>query len=1076
MGICFEACTGYKCNINDRKSRKNSKNNKNVIKNNMKKKENKKEINYIKSEINSNDKRETINLSKEFILEDIKDNVNLQKDNKLEEKIKVNNSQKDDNIVKKENINSSLNNTIENKTKNNNLSEENISEENSEIKNLKNICENKENINLKNEYESQDNKFKIDIKSEKEIIINNIINNKQTEYNIKNNFEINNLYNENESKNKTNKINNDNESIEVNSNNKIPNENLNKIVIDNIDYDTFPRDTKYEEELNLNFKYFNVFWYDPNKTKECDKYTKCFENVQFQIEDDLFSAINFFKSQTIVEWIVVTPGSQGEELILNLGNFNCIKSFFIYCRNTKYHEWANKTKKVGCLTSDPVVLCQKFIELNKNYIIPEFNYETKDDIFSLSEDLVKKNSPLKKLIEINNFERNKYNIFCIKMLNYLNSDEILIDITEENLFRITIPDKFEGLERQILQASINNLKEITLISLYFSKYPYIFNIITLEEIQDILKVEMNPQLIIKYENNTYPILIRLYDKIMKNESIIDDKEDLKQIQIALIYKLYYGLIIEKKLPIKLFFEKIQVFNFLRDIDFSLKLFCTIMYTTINNKKNNCFNDIDFCLTFGEPRYKLYTIYLNSSTDKLSEQEKIRINKSLVIKDFIIVGDNIIHEKYKILEKDIEFDSFKYLNIGQLSNYLKERKKENTKKIRKYFYFLLIKFTEFQKNFENLALESIKLGFTFIAFLLIDKEDNIKIPKNHINSIIIPTILIYSPQDIINYFSQEFILFNSIEAPEINEIGEALNIKIPKITFEQNDEDNYKDGCFELAETFDVNLIRNKFMLKFSYSIDFIWEFSKNIYYIYKDHNALDIFYNQNCPYFGWKLYPELSFEPNICFAKRILYMYCREEKPSNHSFYRIINDDLRSRDPSKIYKYLSILALINQLIEERGFASFKGKVFRATKLDENLIMKLVPETKMVNTTFWSTSKDFKKAEKFMKKDNWRNCYIICEAIKHNIDIDLEELNTFDEKEVLFLPFTEFIVKKVSSQIKYEKKIFIIELIELGNRNFVNSDNMQVENINSLGTNNALNNYLKIKGNEVKNFIKNFGFE
>ena len=122
-----------------------------------------------------------------------------------------------------------------------------------------------------------------------------------------------------------------------------------------------------------------------------------------------------------------------------------------------------------------------------------------------------------------------------KNVNYLNSDEILIDITEENLFRIAIPDKFEGLERQILQASINNLKEITLISLYFSKYPYIFNIITLEEIQDILKVEMNPQLIIKYESDTYPILIRLHDKIMKNESIIDDKEDLKQIQIALIY-------------------------------------------------------------------------------------------------------------------------------------------------------------------------------------------------------------------------------------------------------------------------------------------------------------------------------------------------------------------------------------------------------------------------------------------------------------------------------------------------------------------------------------------------------------
>ena len=36
--------------------------------------------------------------------------------------------------------------------------------------------------------------------------------------------------------------------------------------------------------------------------------------------------------------------------------------------------------------------------------------------------------------------------------------------------------------------------------------------------------------------------------------------------------------------------------------------------------------------------------------------------------------------------------------------------------------------------------------------------------------------------------------------------------------------------------------------------------------------------------------------------------------------------------------------------------------------------------------------------------------------------------------------------------------------------------MQVENINNLGTYNAINNYLKIKGNEVKDFIKNIDFE
>ena len=117
-------------------------------------------------------------------------------------------------------------------------------------------------------------------------------------------------------------------------------------------------------------------------------------------------------------------------------------------------------------------------------------------------------------------------------------------------------------------------------------------------------------------------------------------------------------------------------------------------------------------------------------------------------------------------------------------------------------------------------------------------------------------------------------------------------------------------------------------------------------------------------------------------------------------------------------------------------------------------MSLVPGAKMVNTTFWSTSKDFKVVERFMIQQNWRNSFIICKAIKNNIDIDFEKLNPFGEKEVFFLPFTEFIVEKVSSGIKYGRKVFIIELIELENRNFANIDNMQIHNFNSISFKNT----------------------
>ena len=116
-------------------------------------------------------------------------------------------------------------------------------------------------------------------------------------------------------------------------------------------------------------------------------------------------------------------------------------------------------------------------------------------------------------------------------------------------------------------------------------------------------------------------------------------------------------------------------------------------------------------------------------------------------------------------------------------------------------------------------------------------------------------------------------------------------------------------------------------------------------------------------------------------------------------------------------RYIDLLGFIYKLIEKEEIATYKGRVFRATKLDEELILKLKPNTIMVNTTFWSTSKDFKIAENFMKSQKWRNSYIICETVKNNIDIDFEKLSPYNEKEVLFLPFTEFKVKKVSIKNK-----------------------------------------------------------
>ena len=276
--------------------------------------------------------------------------------------------------------------------------------------------------------------------------------------------------------------------------------------------------------------------------------------------------------------------------------------------------------------------------------------------------------------------------------------------------------------------------------------------------------------------------------------------------------------------------------------------------------------------------------------------------------------------------------------------------------------------------------------------------------------------------------------------------DAIKLNEKKGLYKNNGED-CQDGCFELTETFDINIVKNKTILSYDDEIDYS-SISDDIYMIYKEHNALDLFFRQNMKYFGFNLEPEInSFD--ICFIKRILYMYCREEIESEKSFYRMINDDLRTKDPKKIDRFIILLGLFYKSIENKELSSFKGKVYRATKLDENLILKLKPGSTMINTTFWSTTKNFAVAENFMEIDSWRNAYILCENTKTNIDIDSENLNPFNEEEVLILPFTEYKVQKIHSENKYNKKIYIIELIELGNKNLVNYDNMNVETINDV---------------------------
>ena len=846
---------------------------------------------------------------------------------------------------------------------------------------------------------------------------------------------------------------------------------------DEIKEDYFPEELDYEKELMSNFKYFNVLWYSPNNDEDFEEFKIYFKNVRFVKVKDLESAVIFFqKESSSDEWIVVTPGSKGQELIKRLEENKCINAFFVYCMNVEFHrKWTQNIKKVKCLTSNPEILKQKFCELNKNYKFPSFAYsdmntkKTLDDLdflFNINDintdneyalNSVKRE--IKNILNNINKSKNEYNNFCIRTIHYLKGKDCLND------FKQPVPDinsmlyHYVKLFKSFNDAQIENIikfmKNSVYLSLYFNQYKYLLNIYSYNEVLGLFNPKTNKNELSKAETKAISLADKLVKKILNKKSIIEDIYELKEIQKYYILFVFNSFILSNK---KKTVNYYQVINFLRDIDFCIKMFIYFNFSKLNNKNYN-FVETLFPAILEDERVTNFGIYLDegeNDSEQISEDNKRKIEKSLAIRDFLIMGNKIFKNKIKDIEINLKAKSLKYLNVEDVADYIESRYEKD--EIRVYFYYIIMPFENIKKNFDKLILLSAEFGITFIIILYIENFELYKsfIEKKYINlSTMITIILVYSNEDIKKYFSN---IKNFNFGINMKEFLASTNSIKSKETIKQNDiEEDCQDGCFELAETFNINIVKNKTILNFDDEVDYS-SISDDIYEIYKEHKALDLFFMQNIKYFGFVLEPEFT-SMDICFIKRILYMYCREENEHEKSFYRMINDDLRTRDPSKIDRFIILLGLIFKSIENKELASYKGKVYRATKLDENLILKLKPGTKVINTTFWSTSKNFEVAKKFMKNNAWRNAYIICDNVKINIDIDLEDVNPFDEEEVLILPFTEFRIEKIHSENIYGKKIYFIELIDLGNKNLVNYDNMNIEIVNDLTLSKALEQFM-----------------
>ena len=156
-----------------------------------------------------------------------------------------------------------------------------------------------------------------------------------------------------------------------------------------------------------------------------------------------------------------------------------------------------------------------------------------------------------------------------------------------------------------------------------------------------------------------------------------------------------------------------------------------------------------------------------------------------------------------------------------------------------------------------------------------------------------------------------------------------------------------------------------------------------------------------------------------------------------------MNRDLRQGNYIKVDKYLEIISLTNEALKLHYIKSYEGQVFRGSILTINFIKeKIIVGKSITNLAFFSASKERKEAEKFLASPE-KNVLFIIKTKANNIDIDAEHISKFEnEKEVLFLPYSKFLVTKIEQKRFINKDIYEIEIEGLDNEHQRDNINRQ----------------------------------
>ena len=534
----------------------------------------------------------------------------------------------------------------------------------------------------------------------------------------------------------------------------------------------------------------------------------------------------------------------------------------------------------------------------------DLKYETKFK-YDFNNEYSKNHVLFYKYLDLYNFKMSKEKLYflSIQSLTLLNKylEEKNYDILFNYVKNISTIIISQDNEKEKVFKTSNFLKNLHILYLYFSNYPYLYGALTYEEIDDYLLIyeqfTNQTMLTIFYLEALIPlinIVDTLASKVNKGISILHDKENLKDLHKLLIDINFVNLQIKSKYKIYEINQYYQIKFYLKDIDFCL---CKIIVNFFLDLSNDYPLKSEIINTYlnNDKRLFFYLGYIaqisRQKQNKNEDEQTKAYNKAIKFNNTIVLGDKQFHNI--IGKMNIPCKNIVYKNENEFSNFFRVPQKNGKYKICNYFVIMNEKYGK--KYIETIRYISCVFGVKLAVIIYIQNK-NIKINKIILEHPFIHIVLTYSEKDILNYYNDSYIRLKDINLICENEFEQLskkifeININFPKLGEVKiiREQDNGWDMVKDLNANF-FNLVKVNKMLG---CID-ISLFNIDMYKVYKENNCPDLFINHYGNYFSGEYLVE-QVTPILCGVKLFLYAYTLEEDNYNKSFYYIMNNDFRS--------------------------------------------------------------------------------------------------------------------------------------------------------------------------------------